>query len=208
MLYGAMGLKMDKLYDAAKKYLDLTNYKYVIKLGRKNVITTLNISFDVIDFHHLSGLKYLQRDLPNLKKKRDYIFNEIISQKITMDKLQKSCFFTPNIEERIELTGNIMKIIDDDNTIFKYSPNQNPYSEIEAKFMLVNDKYSYRRVFLFFDEKSTRNSKTEYDLFGKSIFYEDKMDYTKRQTKMTVLYKEKINKITGKSEILLNKIKQ
>ena len=41
-----------------------------------------NLSFDIIDFHHLSGLKYLQEDMPNLKRKRDYIFNEIISQKI------------------------------------------------------------------------------------------------------------------------------
>lgn len=125
-----------------------------------------------------------------------------------MDKLQKSCSFTTNIEERIDLTGNIRRIIEDDNTIFKYSPNQNPYSKIEAKFMLVNDQYSYRRVFLFLDERITRNSRTEYDLFGKSIFYEDKTDYTRQQTKMTVLYKEKINMATGASEILLNKIKR
>ena len=57
-------------------------------------------------------------------------------------------------------------------------------------------------IFYLFIEKRNYSEKQ----FCKSFIQESNIDYTYGQTKMTLLYKEKINKITGKSEIQYDKL--
>ena len=74
------------------------------------------------------------------------------------------------------------------------------YSNIKADYMLQNFKDDL--TFYIFTEKRT-NADTQ---FCKSFFENIKKDYSKGQTKMTLLYKQKINKITGGSEIQYDKL--
>ena len=69
------------------------------------------------------------------------------------------------------------------------------YSNIKADYMLQN--FRDNLIFYIFTEKRT-NADTQ---FCKSFFENKDTDYTAGQTKMTLLYKEKINTMTGESEI-------
>ena len=50
---------MDKLQEKALSFKRLLDYEYRIILGRKNVQTEINISFEKSDFSHLIGLHKL-----------------------------------------------------------------------------------------------------------------------------------------------------
>ena len=74
------------------------------------------------------------------------------------------------------------------------------YSKIKADFGLKN--ILEELTFYLFIQKRNYSEKQ----FCKSFIQEDNIDYTYGQTKMTLLYKEKIYKKTGDSVIQFNKI--
>ena len=74
------------------------------------------------------------------------------------------------------------------------------FSNIKADYMLQNFKNDL--TFHIFIEKRSNSD----NQFCKSFFENSVKDYSRGQTKMTLLYKEKLNKCVGKSEILYNKL--
>ena len=74
------------------------------------------------------------------------------------------------------------------------------FSRIIADFELKN--IYEELIFYLFIEKRNYSEKQ----YCKSFIQENNIDYTYGQTKMTLLYKEKINKITGESEIQYDKL--
>lgn len=182
---------MKNIYDCVNAFKSLLNIEYKVILGRKSKLVKLHIVFDKTDCFHLMGLQYL-KDRPNLKTSRGKIFNQIESRTIKKEYIESSDFYS-KIYSRIELLPMLENILDSNRTVFKY--NGNKYSKIEADYLLTNDIMK-ETVFVFLSE----NKDDKY--FCRSFFPQEGMDYAKGQTSWTMLYKSKINKLTGKTEVL------
>lgn len=197
LLHG--GEFMDKLQERAIAFRRLLNYQYIIKLGRKGQIYSFVIDFQKQDFFHLIGLQKLI-DLRFLKRSAEYIFNSCLKGKLTYSMLEKSEYFN-ELGYRFDYFHLLESILDDNELIFKCNINSmRVYSNIKADYMLQN--FNHSLTFYIFTEKRS-NADTQ---FCKSFFENREKDYSIGQTKMTLLYKEKINKITGESEIQYDKL--
>ena len=126
-----------------------------------------------------------------------------VTLRLTFDK--KDCFHLMGLQylrDRPELNRDRGKVFDEimNRTIFKYNQKANLYSVIEADYLMENSM-ELQNLFLFL----SREEGNRY--FCRSFFPEEKMDYTKNQASWTLLYKKKIDRLTGKERILYNKMK-
>jgi len=199
---------MDKLKECAIAFQNLLDKQYKIILARKGKETEFVLTFDKTDFYHLIGLQKL-KDLTYLKKDRAKIFDEIINDDITYTMISKSPFFEANkekkqfgISQRINYFVNIEKILDSNNLAFKFNKTKNAWSLIDSEFIFENLDYD-KEIYVFIDSRSEN-----LDKFCRSFFPKEDTNYTKNQTKMALIYKEKINIKLNESIIQLNKLKK
>lgn len=197
---------MDKLKECALIFKSLLNVEYKIILGRKGTLAEFNINFEETDFHHMVGLQKL-KDTPYSKGARAKIFNDILNDKITYDMISSSVFFEIDkekdiigVKERIDSFLHIIELLDSNNIYFKYSQNRNATSKINAEYILET-KYLEKIIYIFLDKRNNSDNRFCRSFFPKSI-----KDYTIRQTKMTLLYKEKRNLLLDESIIQFNKL--
>ncbi|MGN0485090.1 MAG: PBECR4 domain-containing protein [Lachnospiraceae bacterium] len=188
---------MRNVSDCINAFIPLLSTKYELILGRKGVAVTLKITFDKKSCFHLMGLQYLS-DRPELRRDRGKVFDEIANGKIKVKQIETSDFYH-KIRERVHYLPLLETMIDSNDTIFKYNTKSNVYSMIEADYLMENYMEN-KNLFLFLSNESDDN------YFCRSFFPENKMDYTKNQTSWTLLFKKKINLITGVETILYNKI--
>ena len=179
------------LLECVQKYNTLIGTRYEIHIGHCGKLEKFNLSLCKEDCHHLMGLHHLN-DRPD-RKSRSRIFDELLSSQKYRKRISESSFWTPELENRIICTKLLGDIIDDNNTIIRYSAQQlNFYSKINATYILENLGYPLSStltsdIYLFVD-KRTDNSNT---MFCKSIFLKGNYNYTENQTKWTLLYKSK-----------------
>ena len=190
---------MRNVFDCVTAFLPLLNTEYEIVLGRKGVAVTLRITFDKKDCFHLMGLQYLS-DRPELNRDRGTIFDEIVAEKITMKQIESSDFYK-KIEERVHFLPLLQKMLDSNDTVFKYNQKANAYSLIDADYLMKNNMEN-RNLYLFLSHR-----RGEY-YFCRSFFPETKKDYTKNQASWTLLFKKKINLDTNEEIILYDKLKK
>lgn len=177
---------MDVLSEAAKLFENLINVEYNIILGKRGELTELILDFEKADFFHLVGLQYIT-DMPQLKKKRDLIFDNIINGKITNEQISKSVHYE-KMRKRLNDFLSFEKILDSNEIVFKYNKKYSSFSSIDADYLMktiVNKRTSY--IFTSSDKKRKGQMCI-------SFFFNDKCDYTRNQTSMTMLYKKKIYK--------------
>jgi len=198
-LYMQVEENMDKLQERAFSFKKLINYEYKIILGRKGKKTELVISFEKIDFPHLIGLHKLT-DVLNGNIATEKLFDDCLTGKVSYDTISKSEFFQ-KLGNRFEYFDKLETMLDSNDIIFKCNTNNMAtFSRIIADFELKN--IYEKLIFYLFIEKRNYSEKQ----YCKSFIQESNIDYTYGQTKMTLLYKEKINKITGESEIQYDKL--
>ena len=197
---------MDKLRQCAELYKNLLDIKYKIVLGRKGVKTEIMLSFLKENFFHLIGLHKL-KDIRYPYKNSSENFDAIIDGKITYDMISKSKYFQSDdkkncigIKYRVEYFIHLLDMLDSNNLIFKYNSKINSWSKIRAEYIFECRDYD-EKLYLFID---SNNGKKE--MFCKTFFPEAHTDYTARQAKMTLLYKEKINVKAGESIIQFDKL--
>ena len=162
--------------------------EYEIVLGRKNVAVKLIITFDKKDCFHLMGLQYLT-DRPELRRDRGKIFDEIQNGIIKRENIESSDFYH-KIQDRVHFLPLLEKMLDSNDTVFKYNKKANVYSMIKADYLMKNHMEG-KNLFLFLS-----NARDD-SYFCRSFFPEEKMDYTKNQASWTLLYKKKRNLIDG-----------
>ena len=176
---------MDKLQERVFSFKKLLDYEYKIILGRKGKKTEIIIDFEKTDFPHLIGLHKLT-DILNGNIATEKLFDDCATGKVSYDIISKSEFFQ-KLGNRFEYFDKLETMFDSNDIIFKCN---------------TNNLASFSRIIYLFIEKRNYSEKQ----FCKSFIQESNIDYTYGQTKMTLLYKEKINKITGKSEIQYDKL--
>ena len=153
--------------------------EYEIVLGRKNVAVKLIITFDKKDCFHLMGLQYLT-DRPELRRDRGKIFDEIQNGIIKRENIESSDFYH-KIQDRVHFLPLLEKMLDSNDTVFKYNKKANVYSMIKADYLMKNHMEG-KNLFLFLS-----NARDD-SYFCRSFFPEEKMNYTKNQASWTLLY--------------------
>lgn len=190
---------MDKLQERAVAFSELIKYQYNIKLGRKGKLYEFTIDFQPGDFFHLIGLQKLI-DLRFLKRSTEYIFNECLKGNITYSMIVQSQYFD-ELGNRFEYFNQLENILDSNNLIFKFNRNSMQiYSRIIADYMLKHTEDDL--IFYLFTEQRNKSN----NQFCKSFFENSVTDYSRGQTKLTLLYKEKVNIRTGESQTQLDKL--
>ena len=190
---------MRSVNDCISSFISLLSTEYEIILGRKGIAVKLIIIFDKKDCFHLMGLQYLA-DRPELRRDRGKIFDEIQKGIIKQEQIESSDFYY-KIQDRIHFLPLLEKILDSNDTVFKYNGKTNIYSMIEADYLMKNHMED-RNLFLFLS-----NKKDDY-YFCRSFFPEEKMDYTKKQASWTLLYKKKKNLSDGTEMVLYDRLKK
>ena len=190
---------MDKLQERALTFKELMKYQYNIKLGRKGKLYEFTIDFQPNDFFHLIGLQKLI-DLRFLKRSAEHIFNECLKGNITYSIIAASQYFD-ELGYRFEYFNQLENILDSNNLIFKFNRNSMQiYSKIIADYMLKHTRDDL--VFYLFTEQRNK-SNTQ---FCKSFFENSATNYSRGQTNLTLLYKEKVNIRTGEREIQFDRL--
>lgn len=190
---------MDKLQERAFAFKRLLDYECKIVLGRKGKKTELVLSFEKSDFPHLIGLHKFT-DVLNGNIATGKLFDECLSGKLIYDTISKSEFF-PKYINRFEYFNQLEKMLDSNDTVFKCNTNRmSSFSRIIADFELKN--VYEELVFYLFIEKRYKSDKQ----YCKSFIQESNIDYTYGQTKMTLLFKEKINTKTGESIVQYDRL--
>ena len=199
-LYTQTEKNMDKLQERAFSFKKLLNYEYKVVLGRKGKKTEFIINFKKSDFPHLIGLHKLT-DILNGNIATKKLFDECLTGKFSYTLISKSEFFQ-KLGNRFEYFDKLEAMLDSNDMIFKCNTNNlSSFSRIVADFELKNIYEDL--IFYLFLEK--RNHSEEH--YCKSFIQESFIDYTYGQTKMTLLYKEKINKTTNTSIVQYNRLK-
>lgn len=160
----------DKLKKATESFYSLLDTQYHIIIGRKGKSINMTITFHPIDFHHLMGLGKL-KDLRISTQNRETVFFEILNGTITYSSICKSRYIK-QIENRFPPLTHIEEIFDNNKLIFRYNANKNPFSRIEADYLL-STPFSGNEIYIFIEEKGTNGI-----FFCRSFFPKEKKDYT------------------------------
>ena len=184
---------MANILDAQKAFSKLFDIEYQFVLGRKDKTVSLTIEFQKYHFFHLAGLQYL-KDLSRLFIPAEGVYNQIESGQLPVSYIESSNNYD-YIKGRVEYLPTLEYIFDSNDTIFKYNPELQAFSVIEADFLLRNE---INKVPIFVFLSKDKNKK----YFCKTFFPQGKKNYTERQTKWTVLFKKKIVKSTNTETVL------
>lgn len=189
------------LKKAALSFKELLDIEYRIVIGRRGITTELIIEFRKENFFHLIGLQKLE-DINYPTENKEKLFDLIITDYLTDDFISKSNKYeTINLERIIPLI-RIEEIMDSNNLVFKFNRSQSNWTNMDCKFILENIDNN-RSTYIFIDG----NYELKENMFCRSFFIKTQKDFTKGNTKMALLFKEKINKKTGESIIQFNKLK-
>lgn len=189
---------MDKLLDCASAFERLLNVQYRVIIGRKGKSVELRIGFSMMDFHHLMGLGKL-KDLRIARKNREQVFRDILEGRTGYQTISVSRYIS-SIENRFEPLSHIEHILDDNRLIFRYNNRQNVFSLIEADYLL-STPYAGTDVYIFIAQNENTGL-----YYCRSFFPREEKDYTAGQSIYTMLYKEKIDLISGKTTIQYDRL--
>lgn len=182
ILYHIGTVVMSMIDICIEKFNILLTTEYEFTLGRKNRAVKLLLKFSKEDWFHLMGFQYL-KDLPHLKRSRNKIFDDIAENRISANTIEESVFYG-EIRERVQMLSYLEDILDDNDTIFRYSATVNAFSKIQAKFLL-DHRFEDQRIFVFLSQHS------DGDYFCRSFFPMSNIDFAKNQQKWTLLRKVK-----------------
>lgn len=180
---------MDILLEAAENFKKLFDIKYDILLGKKGKEVNIIVTFRNIDFHHLAGLQYI-KDMPELNRSRDKVFNDICTDSNLRKKIYNSAFF-PKIEDRIKALIRLEALLDNEKLVFNYDYKKNKTSKIKADLLIQASDENQVITFIFCEKNQKCNTPAE--VYCKSIFHKGNIDYTKYQSRYTVLKMKKIS---------------
>lgn len=178
---------MSLFLDAAIQWDSLSDTAYDMTIGHRDRSKTLHISFDPLDFDHLSGIHYAT-DIDFGAHRREYrgkkLIPALLSKKLDAAKIEKSVHWE-KIADRLSAILNMTRILESDCSIYQFNPRKLPFhSKLSAAYLIYCDE-TREGIFLFLDEDRDR-------FYCKSVFTKDTGDYRVNQTKWTVLKKVKL----------------
>lgn len=193
---------MDLLYQAAVAWKEIIDYQYHITFGYKQQLFTLHLSFAPEEFAHLAGFQYMKDlSLPNYSSAR--IVDRILDGRLSGLQIAKARRYDDMIRPRLQALMNLRKALDDEFSLYAYSPRVYPfYTSIKADYLFVSHSdESY--VFVI---RAGVPERAENAFSCCSIFRQDSRDYTINQRSRTILRKERIYIPTNSATVLYNRL--
>lgn len=187
---------MDKLQKIALNYKEILNMRYYFEIAKKQNMQIFNLTFEKTDFFHLAGLHKLT-DIAAVQSEpnKEIVFNNIINGSISHDLIQHSRFYS-SIHNRLSYLGDIGKILDSNQIVFKYLSKSNRLSRIEADYLLEN-AHETDIIYIFLNERVKVDKGNIPIMCCRSFFPMCQLDYTKNQPSYTLLKKIRIDTVTG-----------
>ena len=191
-------MEKDWLRLAADAYYRMTTMEYHIILGRRGKQYLLDIEFPPETFYHLAGLHKLKQNYPLFQNSSTRILKSIRLGHIGIDMIRGDQNFH-RIKKRLVALSELEEILDKADTNFYEFNSRKMWipTKITADYVAKGIGESDAVTFSFFVKDNKKYCMN-------SLFLEQKIDYTERQTQYTVLLKEKrINEGSGQRIIEL-----
>lgn len=188
---------MNILEQCVIAFEELLSLQYHFQISKKKRLENLIVEFEKSDFKHLIGLQYL-KDIA-MSKNSEKVFDAIMAGKITYEKIRNSVFYEQvtnsyaNVKSRMEQFPKLKNFLETDNWILKYIKNRNPYSKINADYVMEST-IGEVTVYIFLRKKENGR----YCVC--SFFVKDKIEY-KGEVAYWLL-KERMDMRTGEVEII------
>lgn len=197
---------MDKLQKIALNYKEILNMCYYFEIAKKQNMQIFNLTFEKTDFFHLAGLHKLT-DIAAVQSEpnKEIVFNNIINGSISHDLIQHSRFYS-SIHNRLSYLGDIEKILDSNQIVFKYLSKSNRLSRIEADYLLEN-AHETDIIYIFLNERVKVDKGNIPIMCCRSFFPMSQLDYTKNQPSYTLLKKVRIDTVTGERVVQYDRSK-
>lgn len=192
---------MDLLQLCAQKYAELCYYTYDCTIARKNTAIDLHFTFSPYEFRHLAGLHRLELD--RLRSNSERVFKDILSCKLTLADLRQAHNWSTESEKilsRLEALSQLDTLMDEFLLLYGFSDEklaaQTPplRTKIGADYLI---KYQLPSGITFFFSVKQKDG-----YCGRSLFINNELDYSRGQTKFTLLEKTKTNLRTGEQILL------
>lgn len=192
---------MDLLQLCAQKYAELCYYTYDCTIARKNTAIDLHFTFSPYEFRHLAGLHRLEHD--RLRSNSERVFKDILSGKLTLADLRQAHNWSTESEKilsRLEALSQLDTLMDEFLLLYGFSgeklASQTPplRTKIDADYLI---KYQLPSGITFFFSVKQKDG-----YCGRSLFINNELDYSRGQTKFTLLEKAKTDLRTGEQILL------
>lgn len=192
---------MDLLQLGAQKYAELCYYTYDCTIARKNTAIDLHFTFLPYEFRHLAGLHRLEHD--RLRSNSERVFKDILSGKLTLADLRQAHNWSTESEKilsRLEALSQLDTLMDEFLLLYGFSgeklASQTPplRTKIDADYLI---KYQLPSGITFFFSVKQKDG-----YCGRSLFINNELDYSRGQTKFTLLEKTKTNLRTSEQILL------
>ncbi len=191
---------MSVIKDCADAYNRLCGIEYYIMLGRKGRSVSLRLAFTEDEFYHLAGFHKMTDVYKLRSESRDSIWQSALDGTLSDDELGKSYNYQVSLN-RQRCIIKLEEMLDGDDLYFRFSDTKWSYgkkwSKIKAEF-LIEYSDAGGTIFLFLDKEDDH-------YICRSIFPKEEIDYSRNQTKFTLLRKEKLYKETGNLTCLYEK---
>lgn len=187
----------NKIQVNAFAYEKLLNTEYYFCLSWKNKGFEVRLRFFKEDFHHLEGIGQL-KDLVIHSESGNVTFDKSLKGDICVEDLSKSCRFEKEkVQNKIDFLHLLEQAIDNNEWVFRYNEDNDKRSEIQAKLFLFTN-VGGNDIYVYMDYRNNRKS----DYYCRSFVANPDYDKKQNQKKLTTLWKEKIDLITGESKVL------
>lgn len=189
-----LGGRMDQLMRSAKQFECLTGIQYRMLFGRKQTIIPVTLKFHPTNYYHLSGL----HKIPNLvgTTNSERIYNMILEGIITEDAAKNHEVYS-TILDRIDILCRLEELLDSEHVTYKYLEKKNLTSRIKAD-LLIHGNLDADNAYFF--AKVCGKDLNTYE--GISTFKNNYTDYTYKQAKISILYKEKLTIKTNEKIVI------
>lgn len=189
----------NQLQRCAFAFQKLLDTQYEMILGRKGQLSKIVLGFSETEFAHLTGLHKLTDNDFFRTASRKKIFESALAGTISDEVLMKSVNYS-FVKERIACFEFLENMLDSNELVFRCHARSSTFSLIQANYLLQSDHHQ-KTIYIFLDQ--LKDSEVH---FCRSFFPKGNKDYTIGQAKYTLLYKRKMNKITGETEIQLDRL--
>ena len=179
---------MDKIYECATNFMDISGKKYVFSLVSKRKLKTIVLDFTKEDFRHASGLHYVD-DISienNPVRLVDSILNKSLTDEILRksDKYSTKHFEGSTIKERVTELCCLEDYLDASDFI-RIFEHQNFGSRINAEYFIeATNTQRKTTVYIFIRKRTENDNYVVVSFFKKSVTYRGTAVYWMRKEKI------------------------
>ena len=116
---------MDLLYEAASAWQELTAFTYRITYGKRGVLHTITLKFEVSEFYHLAGFQYMNDIVLPFRFSHAKAVDAALTGRITQKHIAKSENWEA-IKERLTAITKLRQALDTSFSVYKFNPGVLP----------------------------------------------------------------------------------